>query len=130
MSCVGNHHIGSYVRHLAHPIVREYDFIMMSLSTGGMHRRSSAIGTMCVVLLLSGCILAQMLGAPITLSSLLASPDLLSESVYEGFSLPSMIPEPEISGPRFLHAEFQSAQYLSIFLTSVFHPPQTQHLLQ
>lgn len=79
-----------------------------------------------MVLLLAGCILAQMLGAPITLSSLLVSSDLLSESVYEDFSLPSVVPEPGISVLSFSHAEFPSASYLPIFPTSVFHPPQTQ----
>lgn len=91
-----------------------------------MYGLARTMGSTCMVLLLSGCLLAQMLGAPITLSSLLVSSDPLSESVYEDFSLLSVVSEPGISGPRFLHTEFQSASYLPILLTSVFHPPQTQ----
>jgi hypothetical protein len=91
-----------------------------------MYGLSYTMGTTCAVLFLSGCILAQMLGVPITFSSLLDSSDMLSESACEDFSLPSAAPEPGISGPPFLDLEFQSASDLPILLTLVFHPPQSQ----
>lgn len=75
--------------------------------------------------LLCVCVLGQMLGMPVTLMGLLTSPDMLAESVSEDFSLTPVLPEPGILGSSRIHAEVQPSFYLPVFVTSVFHPPQT-----
>ncbi len=102
---------------LAHRILGEYDLVMIGLR---------AMGTTWAVLFLSFCIVAQMLGAPVTFSSVLVSSDMLSEPAYEDFSLPSVAPDPVTTGQPFLDTEYQSKSSLPILLISVFHPPQAQ----
>jgi len=77
------------------------------------------------VALLCVCVLGQMLGMPVTLIGLLTSSDMLVEPVSEDFSLIPVLPEPGIAGSSRTHAEVQSSLYLPVFVTSVFHPPQT-----
>ncbi|WHZ29606.1 MAG: hypothetical protein OJF51_004408 [Nitrospira sp.] len=71
------------------------------------------------------CVLGQMLGMPVTLIGLLTSSDVLAESVSEDFSLTPVLPEPEMPGSSRIHAEVRPSFYLPVFVTSVFHPPQT-----
>jgi len=79
---------------------------------------------MCVAVFLCICVLSLMLGTPISLSSLLISSDILTESVSEGFSVPPIVPEPGIPSAYRMPLEFQPSSHLPIFVTSVFHPPQ------
>jgi hypothetical protein len=79
-----------------------------------------------VVVFLCVCVLSQMLGMPVTLVGLLASSDLLTETVSEDFSLTSVVPEPGTFSSHRLHAELLPALYLPVFSTAVFHPPPTQ----
>ena len=78
-----------------------------------------AAGLLCV------CVLSQMLGTPVTLIGLLTSPDMLAESISEDFSLIPVLPELGISTSSRIQAEVQPLLYLPVFVTSVFHPPQT-----
>lgn len=78
-----------------------------------------AVAFLCV------CVLGQMLGMPVTLIGLLTSSDVLAESVSEDFSLTPVLPEPEMPGSSRIHAEVRPSFYLPVFVTSVFHPPQT-----
>jgi hypothetical protein len=78
-----------------------------------------------VVVVLCICVLSQMLGVPFTLVGLLTSSDMLVESASEDFSLTPVVPEAGISGSSRIHAEFRPSLHLPVFVTSVFHPPQT-----
>lgn len=82
------------------------------------------IGSTWLVLFLCACVLAQMLGMPITFFSLVASSDAFTESVSEDFSFPPAVPKPRTSSAWSSHIERQSLPYLRVFVTSVFHPPQ------
>ncbi len=81
-------------------------------------------GSVCLVVLLCVCVVAQLLGAPFTLLGLLNS-DMLTESepVSEDFSALSSSPEPERSYRFRVAAEFRPVHHLPILVTSVFHPP-------
>ena len=78
----------------------------------------------CVILFLCVCVLAQMLGMPITFFSLVSSADVFLESVSEDFSFPPTVPTPRTSNARISYSELQASPYLPVFVTSVFHPPQ------
>lgn len=82
------------------------------------------MGSTCVILFLCVCVLAQMLGIPVTLFSLMASSDVFLESVSEDFSFPPTVPRPRAAHARSPHTDLQSSIYLPVFVTSVFHPPQ------
>jgi hypothetical protein len=83
------------------------------------------MGSACVILFLCVCVLAQMLGMPVTLFSLMASSsDVFLESVSEDFSFPPTVPRPRAAHARSLHTDVQASIYLPVFVTSVFHPPQ------
>ena len=78
----------------------------------------------CVILFLCVCVLAQMIGMPITFFSLVSSSDVFLESVSEDFSFPPTVPKPKASNTRSAHTELPPSPYFPIFVTSVFHPPQ------
>ena len=78
-----------------------------------------------VVVVLCVCVLSQMLGVPVTLVGLLASSDLLTETVSEDFSLTPIVPELGLSGASRSCVESQPSLHLPLYVTSVFHPPQT-----
>ena len=82
------------------------------------------MGSTCVICFLCICVLAQMLGMPVTLFSLVASSDIFVESVSEDFSFPTTLPKPRAVHVRSPHTDFQSLPNLPVFVTSVFHPPQ------
>ena len=86
---------------------------------------SRTIGSTCVVFFFCVCVLFQMLGAPITLFSLLNSPDMLMESVSEDFSLTPSVPEPGAPNLARIHTELEPSHHFAVFETSVFHPPQS-----
>lgn len=69
------------------------------------------------------CVLAQMMGTPVTLIGLLTS-DIPVESVSEDFSIAPITPElGPASRPR-LYEKTEPLLHHPIFVTSVFHPPQ------
>lgn len=81
-------------------------------------------GLLSVVALLCVCVLAQMLGMPMTMFGLLTSSDMLVESVSEDFSLTPVVPQPGTLGSSHIHVIFQPSLHRPVFVTSVFHPPQ------
>jgi hypothetical protein len=83
------------------------------------------MGSTCMLLFLCVCVLPQMLGMPITFFSLVASSDVFTESVSEDFSFPPTVPKPRTPSVGGSSTERQSSPYLRVFVTSVFHPPQT-----
>ncbi len=76
-----------------------------------------------MVIFLCVCVLSQMLGMPVTLVGILASSDLLAETVSEDFSLTQVVPELLNSEPSRLDVIFQTSPHLPVFVTTVFHPP-------
>ncbi len=78
----------------------------------------------CLVVLLSVCVVTQMLGTPVTLIGLMNS-DMLtkSEPVSEDFS--SLSPSLEPEKPSLLHLSTESCLVLQlpVLATSVFRPP-------
>jgi hypothetical protein len=81
------------------------------------------IGLIGVAVFICVCVLSLMLGTPISLSNLLISSDILTESVSEGFSVPPIAPKPGAPSAHRISVEFQPALHLPVFVTSVFHPP-------
>lgn len=83
-----------------------------------------AAGIACAMLLLCVCVVAQMLGIPVTLLGLLNS-DMLTESepVSEDFSALSPLPELERPGLLRILSEFRPVRHLPVLTISVFHPP-------
>ncbi len=81
-------------------------------------------GVACVLVLLCLCVLAQMIGTPFTLLSLLNS-DMLAESepISEDFSAFSSSPEPERFHLFHVFTEFRPLPHLPIVPTAVFRPP-------
>lgn len=78
----------------------------------------------CVVVLLCVCVVAHMLGAPVTLLGLLNF-DMLAESepVSEDFSAISPLPKLERPYLFLIFDEIRPVHHLPVLLTSVFHPP-------
>lgn len=77
----------------------------------------------CVLLLLCVCVLSQMLGAPITVVSLLTSADMLTEPLSEDFCIQPAVPDLGTPSQPLLHIELQPSHNHPVFATSVFHPP-------
>lgn len=77
-----------------------------------------------MVVLLCVCVLAQMIGTPFTLLSLLNS-DMLTESEPISEDLSAFSPALELERSRLFRVftEFRPLFHLPILLTSVFHPP-------
>jgi hypothetical protein len=85
---------------------------------------SSSCGASVVILVLFVCIcvVAQMLGAPVTLIDVLTL-ELPGESVSEDFSVPPVTPEPALATQARLSENVDSLRYLPILTVAVFHPP-------
>lgn len=83
-----------------------------------------AAGAACLLVLICVCVIAQMLGTPFTLLSLLNS-DMLAElePVSEDLSAFSPPLEPERSRLFLVFTEFRPLLHQPVLLTSVFHPP-------
>ena len=77
-----------------------------------------------MVILLGVCVIAQMLGAPFTLLSVMDS-DILTESepLSEDSSALSPSPEPEKLLLSHVLTEFRSVRHLPEVFISVFRPP-------
>lgn len=75
-----------------------------------------------LVVLLSFCVVAHMLGTPVTLTSLLST-DGAMESVSEDLSIAQAMPETRLTSNLVLYEKLDPSLYHPIFGTSVFHPP-------
>ncbi len=78
---------------------------------------------MVLILFVCICVVSQMLGAPVTLIDLFTS-DTPAESLSEDFSIPPITPKPGTPSRFSFHVAFEPSFHISIFSTSVFHPPQ------
>ena len=96
---------------------------MVQITLPTVAAESRVIGSTFLVVALCLCVLAQILGSPITLNSLIAA-DLSVESVSDGCTIPT--PAPEHAGtPVFYSAEaVPSSATMPLLPTSIFHPPQ------
>lgn len=108
---------------MSHGELRYIAYVMLR-SSHTMKVAHRMVASTCVVLFLCICVLAQMLGMPITLFSLIESTTVFTESVSEDFSFPVTEPKPRTSSVWSFYTERQSSPYLPVFVTSVFHPPQ------
>ena len=94
--------------------------------TDSIVTRSSykATGLASLVVLLSVCVIAQMLGAPFTLLGLLNS-DVLAESEPISEDSSALSPSPGPERPLLSHVltELSPVRHLPVVLTSVFRPP-------
>ena len=94
----------------------------LALST--VATESHGVGSMFLVVALCLCVLAQILGSPITLNSLITA-DLSIESVSDGYTVPPQATE-HTNIPTFSSIETELSPSGSRLLeTSIFHPPQT-----
>ena len=83
-----------------------------------------AMASSALIVLVCLCVIFQMLGVSVTLLDLLTS-DAPEESLSEDFSIPPSMPEPGAPNRSRLHVENQSSRSVPVFLTVVFHPPQS-----
>jgi hypothetical protein len=94
--------------------------------TGCSDRRLSHVTLGLMILLCIG-VLAQTLGAPVTLWSQVENEDAadpLTTSVLEAFSIPSALSLLNLSSCRVISADFQSPLHRGSLLASgLFHPP-------
>jgi hypothetical protein len=91
-------------------------------STEWRHHPRAIIG---LVALLCVCVLVQMLGAPVTLLSLLKTSDMLTESSCEDPSVLPAVPELRPTNALHLCVDGPPSPHLPVLATSVFHPPLT-----
>src|SRR4029078_11700723 len=92
-------------------------------SNGSTKSVGSCTLVVCIMLFLCVCLLAQMLGMPITLFSLLNASDMLIEPTSEDFSLLPRAPGPGTESRPLFHTELSPNIHRPIFITAVFHPP-------
>ena len=83
-----------------------------------------ATGLACLVVLLSVCVITQMLGSPFTLLGLLNS-DVLAESEPISEDASALSPSPKPERPLLSHVltDFHPVRHLPLVLASVFRPP-------
>lgn len=81
------------------------------------------VGLVFLVLLLSACVIGQILGSPITLGSLLTEDQ--SRESSEDLSIAPIVVQPTgTSGRSSRHEQGLYSLYHPIFVTAVFRPPQ------
>lgn len=85
------------------------------------HRLGKAC--MAMVLLLSLCVLVQMLGVPVTLLNPMEATDTLADSVSEGFSVPSSHPQLILSFRKISAIDDQPSMNVLVLASAMFHPP-------
>lgn len=91
---------------------------MMTTSDRGRSR-----GVLLMVLVLCLCIVAQMLGVPVTLLSPADSPDQVGSSVLEGFSVPPPTVEFLLAGTSVKVSDRSSVMHVPVIASALFHPP-------
>ncbi|MDO9116547.1 MAG: hypothetical protein Q7U39_01200 [Nitrospira sp.] len=84
---------------------------------------SRSRGQLLVVFCLCLCVMAQMLGAPVTLLSPADASDLLGSSVLEGFSV--VPPSPELILPKISIGilDFSPSVSVLVIAATLFRPP-------
>lgn len=97
---------------------------MNRIAIGAPGTRRCAAGVAFLLVLLCVCVVTQMLGAPLTLLSLLNS-DMLAQSEPISEDLSAFSPSLEPERPRLVQllTEFRPLIHLPTLRTSVFHPP-------
>ena len=85
------------------------------------HRLGKA--RMAMILLLSLCVLVQMLGVPVTLLNPMDVADTLADSVSEGFSVPSSRPQLTLSFKTISATDDQPSMHVLVLAAAMFHPP-------
>ena len=87
--------------------------------------KESRLGNVCMamVILLCICIAVQMLGVPITLLNPEGAADTLTASTFEGFSVPSSIPQLEPSLETVPVTDAQPSIPVPVLASTLFHPP-------
>jgi hypothetical protein len=78
---------------------------------------------MAMVLLLSLCVLVQMLGVPVTLLNPMEAADTLADSVSEGFAVPSSRPQLTLSFGKISATDDQTSMHVPVLASAMFHPP-------
>jgi hypothetical protein len=78
---------------------------------------------MAMVLLLSLCVVVQMLGVPVTLLNPMEAADTLADSVSEGFSVPSSRPQLMLSFRKISATDDQPSMHVLVLASALFHPP-------
>jgi hypothetical protein len=103
-----------------------FSFIMIQrLHTGSPDRHPSHVTLGLIILLCIG-VLAQTLGAPVTLWNpveVADSADPLTASILEAFSIPSALSLLSPSSGRVLPVAFQSPLHGCLLVSGLFHPP-------
>jgi hypothetical protein len=115
-------HLPVRTRSLVQKQKQRYIFVMCSTSEIIRDPYQTMV-SVCVVFFLCVCILSQMLGAPVTLISLLASDDRSMGAVSEDSSLLPTVPDLWMLRRLCIYIELQPSLHLPVFATSVFHPP-------
>jgi len=95
------------------------------LHTGPSHQHPGYV-TLGLMLLLCISVLAQTLGAPVTLWNPVEtadSTDPLTISILEAFSVPSALSLLYLASGRILTADFHSPLHGSLLASGLFHPP-------
>lgn len=76
-----------------------------------------------IVMLLSLCVIVQMLGVPVTLMNPVEAADTLAVSISEGFSVPSLLPQLTPSFETVPVADGQPTVHMPVLASTLFHPP-------
>lgn len=79
--------------------------------------------TRLMVIVLCLCVTMQVLGAPVTLWFPSMTPDTVSASILEGFSIPPSLPQLDASSSGMLAHELTPCRRVSLVDHSLFHPP-------
>ncbi len=78
---------------------------------------------MAMVVLLCLCIMVQMLGVPVTLLNPGGAEDALATSAYEGYSVPSSLPQLTPSFEMVPVTDAQPFVHMPVLASTLFHPP-------
>jgi hypothetical protein len=83
------------------------------------------LGKVCIamVMLLCLCVMAQMLGVPMTLLNPAGAADTLAAAVLEGFSVPPTVPQLTLSAQTGPVTDAQPFVHVPVLASALFHPP-------
>lgn len=99
--------------------------MIQRLRTGCSDRHHSQVTLGLLILLCIG-VLAQTIGAPVTLWNPVETADNadpLTTSILEAFSITSALSLLNLSSGKILPADFRSPLHGSLFVSGLFHPP-------
>ena len=115
--------IAAAVFNLDCPLRNEVVFLMPKSDLRSFPSSFQRAGLACLVVLMCFSVVAQMLGTPITLVSLLAD-DPAMESLSENLSIPSAVLERGLASRPFLYEKTGPSQHYPIFEFRAFRPPK------